>query len=104
MGKTHSRRTHSIVGGLWGDLLYAHWLPWPARVGCCRVVMQRVAARHPPALYGNATHGGGLVWHVLVVRGWSLACLVLAGLSLLTGEALYAGTLDISLGMAQRGA
>src|SRR5207244_10150915 len=85
MGNTHSRRTHPIVGGLWGHLLYAHWLPWPARVGCSRVVRQRVAARHPPALYGNATHGGGLVWYVLVVRGRSLASIVLAGLSLLTG-------------------
>src|SRR5712691_4710027 len=103
MGKTYSRWPHAIVGCLWGDLLYAHWLPWPTRIGCRRVVMQRVAARHPPVLYGNATHGGGRVWHVLVVRGRSLASIVLAGLSLLTGEASHAGTYNVSLGMAHRG-
>src|SRR5262249_31935967 len=85
MGQTHRLRPHPVVGCLWGDLLYTDWLPWPARVRCRRVVMQCVGARHPPALYGRGAQGGGLVWHVLVVRGRSLASLVLAGLSLLTG-------------------
>src|SRR3954465_6779878 len=86
MGQTHRLRTHPGVGCLWGDLLYAHWLPWPARVGRRRVVGQRVAACHPSTLYGNAPYGGGLVRYVLAVRGRSLASIVLAGLSLLTGR------------------
>src|SRR5574341_218891 len=102
MGQTHRLRPHPVVGCLWGDLLYAHWLPWPARVGCRCVVKQRVVARHPPALYGNATHGGGPVWYVLDVCGRSLASLVLVGLCLLMGEALYAGTEHVSLGKGRR--
>jgi hypothetical protein len=54
------------------------------------VVGQRVAAHHPLALDGNAPHRGGLVWHVLVVRGGFLTSLWLV--SLLAGGASHAGT------------
>ena len=87
-------------GSLWGYLLYAHWLPRLARVWRGHLVAECVAARHAQALYGHAAHGGRLMWHVLVVRGGSLANIVLARLSLLMRGMSHAETESVPLGTA----
>ena len=64
------------------------------------LVAECVAARHAQALYGHAAHGGRLMWHVLVVRGGSLANIVLASLSLLMRGMSHAETESVPLGTA----
>ena len=76
--------THVVIRCLRCDLLYDHWLPRSARLRCRSLAVERLGRRHAPALYGGAPYGGGAVRDVLVLRGGSLASVVLAGVSLLT--------------------